>query len=45
MHIHFVVSLGKGLPHVCLDVWKGIPQEYRHCTFTRFKKYFILFLL
>ena len=30
----------KMLHHVCLNVWKSIPQEIRHCSFLSFKKYF-----
>ena len=30
----------KSLQYICLNIWKNIPQEYRHCSFTKFKKYF-----
>lgn len=30
----------KTLHHICLRSWKSIPQDMRHCSFSRFKKYF-----
>ena len=27
----------KTLHHICLNVWKNIPSEYRHCSFSAFK--------
>ena len=30
----------KSLQYICLNTWKNVPQEYRHCLFTKFKKYF-----
>jgi len=30
----------KSLHHICLNIWSNIPQNYRHCSFVKFKKYF-----
>lgn len=38
---YFGSELGKKtLQYICLHVWKQIPQEYRHCSLIKFKKYF-----
>ena len=29
----------KTLHHLGLNEWKGIPQEYRQCSFIKFKKF------
>jgi len=26
--------------HICLDVWRSIPQSYRHCSFSKYKNYY-----
>ena len=30
----------KTLHHICLQLWRDIPQTHRHCSFSKFKKYF-----
>ena len=30
----------KTLHHICERLWRGIPQTHRHCSFSKFKKYF-----
>jgi len=30
----------KTLHHICLSIWSDIPPNYRHCSFSKFKKYF-----
>jgi len=30
----------KTLYHICLKIWTDIPPDYRHCSFSKFKKYF-----
>ena len=30
----------KTLYHICLQLWRDIPQTHRHCSFSKFKKYF-----
>ena len=28
------------LHHICLKLWRDIPQTHRHCSFSKFTKYF-----
>ena len=35
----------KSLQYICLNICRNIPQEYRHCSFTKFKKYFKIITL
>ena len=40
---HFSVGSESGkktLQCNCLNIWRNIPQEFRPCSFTKFKKYF-----
>ena len=30
----------KSLRHICINVWKNVPTEYRQCSFFKFKRYF-----
>ena len=30
----------KTFHYICLKVWKNIPKEYRHCSFSAFKIYY-----
>ena len=29
----------KSLQHIGLKIWKNIPEEFKHCSFSSFKKY------
>ena len=29
----------KFLQHIGLKIWKNIPEEFKHCSFSSFKKY------
>ena len=33
-------SRKKTLQYICLNVWKNIPKEYRHSSFSQFEKYY-----
>ena len=35
----------KSLHHMCLNSWKSIPLEKRHCSFYGFKKHFKTYIL
>jgi len=37
--IHFDAGR-KTLHPICLKIWTDIPPDYRHCSFSKFKKYF-----
>ena len=30
----------KSLRHICINVWKNVPTEYRQCSSFKFKRYF-----